>query len=83
MSIVIKSYRDLVVWQKSMELCEMVYSLTAKLPANLLLARRQAREGSTLLLHEPLPRAAPRRVALQLLWPFCSGGRQASAAAWD
>ena len=27
-----KSYKDLVVWQKSMDLAEAVYALTAKLP---------------------------------------------------
>lgn len=30
----VKSYRDLVVWQKSMELVENVYKLTASFPKN-------------------------------------------------
>jgi four helix bundle protein len=30
----IESHRDLVVWQKSMDLAVLVYQLTAKLPAN-------------------------------------------------
>ena len=32
MSDPIKSYRDLIVWQKSMDLCEAVYRLAVKLP---------------------------------------------------
>lgn len=28
----IKSYRDLVVWRKALDLCEITYRLTAKLP---------------------------------------------------
>ena len=29
----VKSYRDLLVWQRAMELVEVVYEVTAKLPA--------------------------------------------------
>ena len=32
MSGEIRSYRDLIVWHKAMDLCEMVYGLVGKLP---------------------------------------------------
>jgi four helix bundle protein len=30
----IKSYKDLIVWQKSMDLAELIYHLTEKFPSN-------------------------------------------------